>query len=45
MSKNFSPPFKEKRWGEDIEGGHVIDGYVFRGELNLKKLYRGKKEL
>ena len=43
MSQNFSPPFKEKKWGKDIEGEHVIDGYVFRGKLRFKKAVEGLK--
>ena len=42
MSQNSSA-YKEKKWGKDVEGEYVVDGYVFRGKLRFKKALEGLK--
>ena len=41
MSQSISPVYHEKKWGKDVEGEHVTDGYVFRGKLRFKKALEG----
>ena len=43
MSKDVSSAYREKKWGKNIEGEYVIDGYVFRGKLRFKKALNGLK--
>ena len=43
MSQNISSAYKEKKWGKDVDGEYVVDGYVFRGKLRFKKALEGLK--
>ena len=45
MSQNLSSAYKEKKWGKDVEGEHVIDGFVFRGKVRFKKALEGLKSV
>ena len=43
--KNVSPfEYKEKIWGKDEGGEHIIDGYTFRGKRAFGKAQEGLKE-
>ena len=45
MASDFSSIYKEKIWGKDENGEHIIDGYVFRGKRTFKKVREDLEKL
>ena len=45
INKYIPSVFKEKKWGKDVNGVNIIDGFVYRGNRVFGKVVEEFKEL